>query len=201
MVTTRMTKLTVAFLATTFLVTSAGSAFAGAGFNASHPRRAEVNHRLANQNGRINQDARDGELSHSQARQLHRDDGQIRQEERDMASQDHGHLTRADQRALNQQENGVNHQMAQDTSHFNSTHPARAEVNDRLNNQDRRINQEYRAGDITKGQAQQLHHEDNQVAQEERDMSSQDHSHLTRADDVALNQQENGISRQIYQDR
>jgi hypothetical protein len=201
MVTTRLTKLTVFAFATTFLVASAGSAFADAGWNASHPRRAEVNHRLANQNATINRDRADGELSRGQARQLHHEDHQIRQEERDMASMDHGHLTRADFRALNQQENGVNRQISRDTSRFNSTHPRRAEVNGRLNNQDRRINQEYRAGDISRSQANQLHHEDNQIAQEERDMVSQDSGHITRSEQTALNQQENAVSRQIYQDR
>jgi hypothetical protein len=196
---TKLTLLTTTAFAA--LAIGAAPSFAGTPWQDSHPRRAEVNHRLANQNGRINQDGRDGELSRSQARQLHHEDGRIHQEERDMASLDHGHITRADQRALNQQLNGVNRRIAQDTSRFNSTHPWRAEVNGRLNNQDRRINQEYRAGDITQGQARQLHHEDNQIAQEERDMASQDRSHLTRPDYVALNQQENAVSRQIYRDR
>jgi hypothetical protein len=107
MVISRLTKLTVSAFAASLVVTSAGSAFADAGWNASHPRRTEVNHRLANQNGRIDHDRRDGDLNRRQARTLHRDDHRIRQEERDMASTDGGHITRADQRVLNQQENVV----------------------------------------------------------------------------------------------
>lgn len=198
---TRLTKLTVFAFATTFLVASAGSAFADAGWNASHPRRAEVNDRLTNQNSKINQDRRDGELSRGQARQLHRDDHQIRKEERDMAAQDGGHITRADQRVLNQQENGVNRQISRDTGRFDQSHPRRAEVNDRLNNQDRRINAERRDGDIAGAQAAQLHRDDRQIAQEERDMAAQDGGHITRAEQGALNQQENVVSRQIRQDR
>jgi len=71
----------------------------------NHPRRAEVNARLANQNRRINADVRNGTLTHSQAHALHRDDHAIRQEERDMARQNGGHITKTEQRALNQQEN------------------------------------------------------------------------------------------------
>jgi len=201
MVTTRLTTLTIAALAATFLATTAGSAFATPAWNASHSRRAEVNHRLGNENSRINQDRQDGSLSRGQAQQLHQEDHQIRQEERSMASQDGGHITRADQRALNQQENGVNRQISRDTGHFDATHPRRAEVNDRLANQNRRIDSERRDGDITGAQAHQLHRDDRQVAQEERDMASQDGGHITRAEQTALNQQENGISRQIYQDR
>ena len=78
-----------------------------------------------------------------------------------------------------------------------AAHPRRDQVNDRLANQSRRINQDYRAGEITRGQATQLHHEDHQVRQEERLMASQNGSHITRLEQQALNQQENRISRQI----
>jgi hypothetical protein len=76
-------------------------------FCRTHPRRAEVNHRLANQDRRINKEVKEGELSKTQAAALHKDDRQIRQEERDMASQDHGHITKLEQKTLNQQENQV----------------------------------------------------------------------------------------------
>lgn len=196
------TKLTIlSGVAFTALALSAVPSFAGTAWQSSHPRRVEVNNRLGNQSGRINQDVRGGSLSRSQAHQLRGEDGRIHQEERDMASQDHGHLTRTDQRALNRQETGVNRQLAQDTSHFNSTHPRRAEVNGRLQSQDQRINQEYHAGDFSQSQAQQLHHEDNQVAQEERDMASQSNGHISHNDQVALNQQQSAINQQIKQDR
>jgi hypothetical protein len=76
-----------------------------------HPRREEVNARLANQNRRIHEERREGDLTASQAQALHQDDRQIRQEERDMASQNGGHITRSEQHVLNQQENGVSQQI------------------------------------------------------------------------------------------
>ena len=79
----------------------------------AHPRRAEVNHRLANQNRRIDREVREGEISRAQAYALHGEDRTIRAEERFMASQHRGHITRAEQRALNQQENGVSRQIGQ----------------------------------------------------------------------------------------
>lgn len=72
-----------------------------------HPRRAEVNHRLQNLNRRIGVERREGELTAAQAHQLRAQDRSIRREERTMARFDKGHITKADQRALNQQENGV----------------------------------------------------------------------------------------------
>jgi hypothetical protein len=76
-----------------------------------HPRRAEVNHRLARQNHRIDREFHEGEITRLQARQLHRKDHFVRREERFMASQHYGHITRAEQRSLNQQENGIGRQI------------------------------------------------------------------------------------------
>jgi hypothetical protein len=80
-----------------------------------------------------------------------------------------------------------------------ANHPRREQVNDRLQNQNRRINKEVRNGEITKGQAQQLHQEDHAIRQEERAMSSMNNGHITRTEQKALNQQENAVSRQIGQ--
>lgn len=78
-----------------------------------HPRRAEVNKRLANQNRRINHEVKDGDLTPRQAARLHREDHQIRKEEQLMASQNGGHITRSEQKVLNQQENAVSRQIGQ----------------------------------------------------------------------------------------
>lgn len=88
-----------------------GTASADTQWQRNHPRREQVNSRLANQNRRIHADVRNGTLSKSQAQALHRDDHQIRQEERDMASQNGSHITRSEQRTLNQQENAVSGQI------------------------------------------------------------------------------------------
>jgi len=76
-----------------------------------HPRRTEVNKRLENQNKRIDQGAQSGKLTPGQAGQLHKEDKQIRKEERHMAAKDGGHLTKQDQRKLNRQENKVSKQI------------------------------------------------------------------------------------------
>ena len=81
---------------------------------------------------------------------------------------------------------------------WNKDHPRRHEVNQRLNNQNRRIDHKVADGQMTKGQAAALHKDDRQVRQEERDMASQDGSHITKQEDRTLNQQENQLSRDIY---
>jgi hypothetical protein len=107
---TKALRVSAIILSLVTLLGAAGSASA-ATWNQRHPRRAEVNARLDNQNRRINEERREGELTARQARRLHTEDRIIRHEERFMAAQNHGHITRAEQRALNQQENAVSGQI------------------------------------------------------------------------------------------
>jgi hypothetical protein len=95
------------------LATVMGSAQAQT-WDETHPRRAEVNGRLANQNARIDNKVANGQMSAGQAAQLHHEDHQIRQEERNMASQNGGHITREEQRTLNAQENHVSRQISRE---------------------------------------------------------------------------------------
>jgi len=88
-----------------------GTASADTTWQKNHPRRTQVNHRLANQNNRIRTDVKDGTLSKGQAATLHQEDHQVRQEERDMASQNGGHITKQEQATLNSQENGISRQI------------------------------------------------------------------------------------------
>ena len=87
------------------------SAQADTAWQQKHPRREQVNNRLANQNRRIHNEVKEGELTKQQASSLHKDDHQIRQEERSMASQNSGHITKQEQLTLNQQENAVSKQI------------------------------------------------------------------------------------------
>ena len=76
-----------------------------------HPRRTEVNKRLENQNKRIQQGEKSGKLTPGQAKQLHKEDKNIRKQERRMAAKDGGHITKKEQAKLNRQENKVSKQI------------------------------------------------------------------------------------------
>jgi hypothetical protein len=103
---------TVAFVISFAVAGSAVSAaFAETQWERNHPRRDQVNDRLANQNRRINRELKEGEITKHQANQLHGEDHAIRHEERTMAKFNGGHVTKGEQKALNQQENAVSHQI------------------------------------------------------------------------------------------
>jgi len=94
--------------------TSAGtSAPSGdkAQWDKDHPRRAEVNKRLANQNKRIKAEEKQGEISAHRADKLHAEDRAIRKQERADAAKNGGHITKAEKRKLNREEDKVSNQI------------------------------------------------------------------------------------------
>lgn len=98
-------------LLTTFALGTAGSAFAETTWAKNHPRRHEVNQRLTKQDRRIHKEVKEGDMTKQQAAGLHKEDRQIRKEERSMAAQNGGHITKQEQKTLNQQENQVSRQI------------------------------------------------------------------------------------------
>ena len=96
---------------TLFASTIASSAMAEPQWEKTHPRRDQVNDRLANQDKRIHQEVKEGEMSKAKAARLHKEDRQVRKEERVMASQNGGHITRKEQKTLNHQENAISKQI------------------------------------------------------------------------------------------
>lgn len=107
----KVSKAMAGALLSIFAAGIAGSALAESDWAKSHPRRHEVNQRLGNQDRRINKEVKEGEITKQQGAKMHKEDRQIRQEERDMASQNGGHITKQEQKTLNQQENQVSRQI------------------------------------------------------------------------------------------
>ena len=70
-----------------------------------HPRREQVNNRLARQNHRITAERKEGDITGAQARSLRQGDRAIRAQERASAATNGGHITRAEQATLNHELN------------------------------------------------------------------------------------------------
>jgi len=74
-------------------------------------------------------------------------------------------------------------------------------IQQRKRNQQGRIANGVADGQLSAGEASTLEKKESQLNQEERDMKAQDNGHLTKADRAVLNQQQNQLSNQIYQDK
>ena len=80
---------------------------------------------------------------------------------------------------------------------FDQNHPARAEVNGRLVNQDARIHAERADGEINGRQAHRLHEADRRIRMHERRYAYNHGGRISRAEQYRLNRQENRVSHRI----
>ncbi len=87
------------------------SVFANSRFDKNHPRRAEVNGRLRNENARVDHKVADGKMSRAEGAKIHHQDHAIRREERRDAAAHGGHITKGEQRHINHQENRVSREI------------------------------------------------------------------------------------------
>jgi len=90
----------------------------GSKFANQHPRRNQVNKRASNQRSRINQGVKNGSLTKGQATQLRQNDNQIKAQEHADVKANGGHLTGAEQKQFNHEEN------ANSTDIHDEKHPA-----------------------------------------------------------------------------
>src|SRR5579871_4419828 len=74
-------------------------------------------------------------------------------------------------------------------------------VNQRKENQQDRIANGVQSGQLTAGETKHLETKESDINHEEHDMRKLDDGHLTSADRATLNQQQNQVSHQIYNDK
>ena len=80
---------------------------------------------------------------------------------------------------------------------FDQTHPARAEVNGRLINQDARIHRARAEGEISGREAHRLHRAERRIRMHERRYAYRHHGRISRAEQHRLNRQENRVGHRI----
>ena len=79
-----------------------------------HPRVNQVNGREENQQRRIGNGVKNGKLSAQQTANLEKREARVQnREQRDMAAHN-GHLTKAEQRGINRQQNRISHSIYKD---------------------------------------------------------------------------------------
>jgi hypothetical protein len=75
------------------------------------------------------------------------------------------------------------------------------DINQRKTDQQDRIAQGVRSGQLTAGETSHLETQEAGINKEERGMRAQDNGHLTKTDRQTIHQQQNQESRRIYRDK
>jgi hypothetical protein len=176
-----------------------GSASAGA--NAQVTGKS-IQQRKENQQDRIANGVASGQLTANETTNLEKKERAINQEERDMRQLDNGHLTAADKATLNQQQNQLSHQIYKDKHNaaVQNTNP-RTEVGKRAENQQDRIAQGVKSGQLTAGEAAHLERNEARINQQIRADRQANGGKLTAQERAQINREQNKQSRQIYRDK
>ena len=82
-----------------------------------------------------------------------------------------------------------------------TTAPTSATINQRKENQQDRIAQGVKSGQLIPGETAKLEHQEAGINKEQKGMRAQDNGHLTKADKSLVNKQQNQESKRIYRDK
>jgi hypothetical protein len=161
-----------------------------------------INQRKENQQDRIANGVQSGELTAGETHNLENKEAGLNQEERDMRKLDQGHLTAADRATLNQQQNQLSNQIYRDKHNaaVQNTNP-RSEVGKRAENQQDRIAQGIRSGQLSAGEAAHLQGHEAAVNHEIARDRAANGGQLTAGERAQINRQQNRMSRNIYRDK
>jgi len=193
--------LKISFLSTALVVLALPVVAQNA--NTSAPVTGQtIQDRKENQQDRIANGVKSGELTAGETANLEKKEATINQEERDMRKLDDGKLTTADKKTLTQQQNQMSNQIYQDKHNavVQNTDP-KSEVGKRAENQQDRIAQGIKSGQLTAGEAAHLENNEAKINQEVRNDRAANGGKLTPQERKQVNRQQNRTSRQIYRDK
>src|SRR5271167_3729351 len=161
-----------------------------------------IQDRKENQQDRIANGVKSGELTAGETANLEKKESNLNQEEHDMRSLDSGKLTTADKTTLNQQQNKLSNQIYDDKHNaaVQNTDPS-SEVGKRAENQQDRIAQGVKSGQLTAGETAHLENNEAKINHEVRSDRAANGGKLTAQEKKQVNRQQNRQSRQIYRDK
>jgi hypothetical protein len=154
--------------------------------------------RKTDQQDRIAQGLDSGQLTAGETKNLETREADVNKEEHTMRSEDDGHLTAADRAKLNHQQNHLSNQIHDDKHNANVAHYGNHEVGQRRENQQDRIAQGIKSGQLTAGETAHLEGQQKSINREDAAMRRANGGTLTNADKAALNHRQNNASANIY---
>jgi hypothetical protein len=181
---------------TALFVLSAPAIFAQSATTNETPQT--IQQRKENQQDRIAQGVQSGQLTPGETKNLETREAGLNKEERTMRSEDDGHLTAADRAKLNNQQNRLSNQIYDDKHNAAVQHNIAGKISQRKENQQDRIAQGIKSGQLTPGETAKLEKQEQGINREEAGMREANGGKLTAADKKAVNQQQNQASRNIY---
>jgi hypothetical protein len=160
--------------------------------------KTEVGQRKENQQDRIAQGVHSGELTAGETSKLESKEAAINGETRADRAANGGKLTAAEKAQVNKQQNQVSKQIYQDKHNANTTHYGNNEVGQRRENQQERIAQGIKSGQLTAGETAKLENQQKGINQQVAADRAANGGKLTAGEKTQVNKEQNKASKNIY---
>jgi len=170
----------------------------GSSSTGSSTTQPTVQHRKKNQQDRIANGIQSGQLTAGDTKKLETKEASVNKEEAGMRASNNGKLTSADRTRLQNQENRLSKQIYTDKHNAATQHSGNGLVGQRKENQQDRIANGVRSGQLTAGETAKLENKQQGVNRTVAGMRQANGGKLTAADKTAVNKQQNKASKQIY---
>jgi hypothetical protein len=157
-----------------------------------------VGQRKENQQDRIANGVQSGQLTAGETSTLESKEAAINGETRADRAANGGKLTTAEKAQINGQQNKLSNQIYQDKHNANTAKYGNNLVGARRENQQDRIAQGIKSGQLTAGETAKLENQQRGINQQVRADRSANGSRLTQGEKTQINKEQNGASRNIY---
>jgi len=160
-----------------------------------------VHQRKENQQDRIANGVQSGQLTAGETANLEHKEAAINGETRADRAANGGKLTSSEKQQINQQQNHVSRQIYADKHNANTAHYGNTEVGERRANQQARVAQGVRSGQLTAGETAHIENNERNINQQVHADRQANGGRLTPGERAQVNREQNRTSRQIYRDK
>src|ERR1700720_3138375 len=157
-----------------------------------------VAQRKENQQDRIAQGVKSAQLTAGETANLETKEAAINGETKADRAANGGKLTAAEKTQINGQQNKLSNQIYQDKHNAATQNYGKGEVGQRQENQQDRIAQGVKSGQLTAGEAAKLEKQQQGINREVKGMREENGGKLSKGDKALVNKQQNQASRNIY---
>jgi hypothetical protein len=178
---------------------SSGSSTQGSGAATSTPaKQPTVVQRKENQQDRIANGVKSGQLTAGETANLESKEAAINGETRADRAANGGKLTQSEKQQINKQQNQVSKQIYQDKHNASTAHYGNNPVGQRRENQQDRIAQGIKSGQLTAGETAKLENQQKGINQQVKADRTANGGKLTQGEKQQINKEQNAASKNIY---
>src|SRR6516162_4782679 len=178
---------------------SSGSSTQGSSATTATPaKQPTIAERKENQQDRIANGVKSGQLTAGETANLESKEAAINGETRADRAANGGKLTQSEKQQINQQQNQLSKQIYQDKHNAKTAQSGNNKVGQRRENQQDRIAQGIKSGQLTAGETAKLENQQRGINQQVKADRAANGGKLTAGEKAQINKQQNQASRNIY---